>query len=375
MTPAIGSENYLKTTDINPEFLLLVDGMHDHEVSRDIVRAVPPLNDALHEIDEALLTRFEEHDRLANESQRRFRFVIFVAAWGGTLVVLGALAQLAYVALDLHTAAHRAEKFSALLIILTAIGVFAGLKIAQIENWLIDRFKAEQIRLLKFRMLLDPRIWGSAEKRDAWRRELHTQRDQILRVNQGTLSGESERDEVPALPTREACSDITRDQLVALVDYYRSARIEPLLQYFTVAARRNPASVDQSRLLPLVFSISIILAGIHVAIEQALQRLPQFFVTTEYAWEAVSIALVATAAALPILWAGMRIWRSTRESTRNVTRYAARKHMLENELPKLNSLHGSDAEHVLSQLQTIELVLESDQRAWLRLMREVEWYG
>lgn len=360
--PAVGSGN-------------VVDDMHDSLAVRDAVAASPPLRGALLQVDEVLLSRFEEHDHLATSAQRRFRFVIFVTAGGGALAVLGAVVQLACVALDLHTAAHLAEKFQALLIVLTIIGVLTGIRLAQIENWLLDRFKAEQLRLLKFRMLLDPRIWGGAVDRETWRAELVQQRDQIVRVTQQTLAHESERDEMPRLPTPADCAAIDHDGLRALLEYYRHTRIESQVRHFAAATRRGISLLDQPRLLPWVFFLSILMVGGHVVIEQTLQRVPEVFGTSGWRWEQASILLVAIAVALPVIWAGIRAWRSTRESTRTVARSAARRRMLADIVPMLDQLQGADAAHALCQLQMLELLLESDQREWLRLMREVEWYS
>lgn len=353
---------------------LLVDDMHDSMSVRDLVASAPPLYAALQVIDEALLSRYEEHDQLSLSAQRRFRFVIFVTAWGGALAVLGAVAQLVFVALGMHTAAHLAEKFEALLIVLTAIGVLTGWRLAQIENWLLDRYKAEQLRLLKFRMLLDPRIWGDRAERDAWKQQLLRQRDTILSVTQRTLPIESERDVLPLLPSRADCSALDAEGLSTLLEYYRRTRIESRLGHFTLAAKRKTSVLDKPRLLPWFFLTSLLMVGGHITIEQVEQRLPWLLGDAGRFWEQTSVVLMGLAVALPVAWAGIRAWRSARESTRTVARSAARRHMLAGILPLIDRMKQVDADHALCQLQTLELVLESDQREWLRLMREVEWY-
>ena len=84
--------------------------------------------------------------------------------------------------------------------------------------------------------------------------------------------------------------------------------------------------------------------------------------------------MTALAAGLLVVWAGIRTSRSARESTRNVARAAARRNMLAESAPLLERLHASEPALALCQLQMIELVLESDQREWLRVMQDVEWY-
>jgi hypothetical protein len=75
-----------------------------------------------------------------------------------------------------------------------------------------------------------------------------------------------------------------------------------------------------------------------------------------------------------IIWAGIRTSRSAKESTRHVARAAARRNMLAEAAPLIERLQGAEPALALCQLQMLELVLESDQREWLRTMQEVEWY-
>jgi hypothetical protein len=132
--------------------------------------------------------------------------------------------------------------------------------------------------------------------------------------------------------------------------------------------------LDNPRLLPFIFFTSLLLVGLHVAIEQGLQRLPLLFGTRTVGWESASIVFVALAVAFPVLGAGIRTWRSARETTRLLARSAARRRMLMEFVPLLEQLESAEVPHALCQLQALELVLESDQREWLRLKREVEWY-
>ena len=352
----------------------VVDDMHDSVAVRDFARSSPPLFAALQQIDEVLVTRYEEHDTLGTRAQRRFHFVIFVTAWGGALAVLGAVAQLMFVAADAHTYAHLSEKFEAVMIVLTMIGILAGLRLAQIENWLVDRFKAEQLRLLKFRMLLDPRMWGNEEQRSAWRAELVRRRDIIVSVTHAQLAQESERDVVPWLPTSAECEHIEERNLRSLLEYYRRTRIETQERQFAAEAVSKPSWLDKPRLLPLIFFASVVLVGLHVAIEQGLQRLPSIFGPNELWWTRLSIVVMALSIGVFIIWAGIRTSRSAKESTQHVVRAAARRNMLAEASPLIDRLQDSEPALALCQLQMLEIVLESDQREWLRNMQEVEWY-
>lgn len=366
-----------------------IDDMLDDPADRELTRDAPPLYAALACIDEQLLSRYREHVERALTSQKRYRFGIFVTAWGGTLAVLGAVAQLVFelmrmhasargaadLAMSLHAAAQMALKFEALLIVMTLIGVVTGIRLSQLENWLLDHFKAEQLRLLKFRFLLDPRLWGSEEERATWNRDLVKQRDAILAVTRPGLAHESERDVLPNLPTHGERVAVDQPGLQVLLEYYRRTRLEAQRRYFARASKHGTSALDNPRLLPWFFFGSVVLVALHVGIEQTMIRIPGILDDSTDMWTNASLVLVGLSVGLPVAWAGIRTWRSARESTRNVARSAARLHMLSDIAASYDALGKVDTTHALCRLQLLELVLESDQREWLRLMREVEWYG
>jgi hypothetical protein len=91
--------------------------------------------------------------------------------------------------------------------------------------------------------------------------------------------------------------------------------------------------------------------------------------------EAASTLLIAASAGFPVTWAGIRTFRAARESSRNVARSTARREMLDEVARRLDEDRRAEPTSLLGELQICELVLDSDQREWLRLMREVEWYG
>jgi hypothetical protein len=349
--------------------------MHDSDAERAHVATAPPLASALAFLDTTIRQAYDTHDADAQRSQSRYRFGIFVTAWAGALAVLCAVGQLTFVVLDMEHAAHVAEVLELVCIGFAFVGAVIGIRLATLEHWLLDRFQAEQLRLLKFRMLLDPGLWGDDAARTSWQNEVLERRDAVLAVTRDSLMHESERDLMPRLPIPEEFSSVSPDMLRVLLRYYREKRIDTQRAYFTAATDRGTSFLDEPRLLPWFFFASVSLVACHVAVAQAMERMPVWFHGYETWWSNLSVGLVAGSVALPVIWAGIRTWRSARESSRNIARSMARRHMLTEITPLLDQLETTNAAHALCQLQLLELVLESDQREWLRLMREVEWYG
>ncbi|MEP6508738.1 MAG: hypothetical protein ABJC63_10975 [Gemmatimonadales bacterium] len=351
--------------------LALSDDMHDTAADLATLAKWPPLHNALVLLDEILVPTFDAADMRALRSQRRYRWVILLTASGGSAAVLFALAQLTLERLGLSEAALWAARGEVASLGATVLAVVLGSLVVWLEHWLIDRFRAEQLRLLKFRALLDPRIWGADKQRAAWRADVETQHDRLAVLDRVELKHQSEREAVPRLVTRDECREITPDSLDALVRYYLRKRVITQRDYFAAAASRGIAFFDRPKLLPAFFGFSVLIVAAHVAVDWWPAGASVYAEKREIA----STLLIAASAALPVTWAGIRTWRSAREFSRNVARSAARREMLNEMAERLEGKREVEPSNLLGELQICELVLDSDQREWLRLMREVEWYG
>jgi hypothetical protein len=344
------------------------DDMHDS--AEDLARLAPwpSLHDAVVRIGELISPTFDALDARALANQKRYRWVILVTASGGSLAVLAALAQLTLERLGYD--AEPAAMTEVVAILVTGVAIIVGVHFGWLEHWLLDRFRAEQLRLLKFDSLLDPRLWGSTTTKGAWRAELLSAHDRIAELKAEELKHQSERESIPRLPTRDDCCDIAPDAFDALLGYYRRKRIVSQRDYFAAARLRGPSFLDHPKLLPAFFAASVIMVAAHVVVG---------FFSGAHAEgasaAAASTLLIAASAGLPVTWAGIRTYRTAREFSRNLARSTARREMLDEVARRLDEDRRSDPTSLLGELQICELVLDSDQREWLRLMREVEWYG
>ena len=88
-------------------------------------------------------------------------------------------------------------------------------------------------------------------------------------------------------------------------------------------------------------------------------------------WTALGLALLA--AILPVAAAGVRTWRGAFEFGRNALRFESMAHHLEHLLSELG--HAITPEAKLAILRRGEYAMESEHRAWMRLMMEAEWFG
>jgi hypothetical protein len=231
---------------------------------------------------------------------------------------------------------------------------------ARQRRWLLERHKAQRCRSLMFRSLLDPELWDR-ERRGAaeWRRRL---RDGVAEA--GWLSGGRLRETAEQedwLPLAEGAANREMDEagLAALVDYYRRKRLEDQIAFFEARARSNDAHDRRLRpLSPILFFVSLVAVALHFVLEDSgLHR--------------IGVWLVALAAAVPLLGAGLHTLRSTFEFARSASLYRAKAAILRQLAARLQE--APSGEKALRILWECERYLEAEQREWLRLMLDAEW--
>jgi len=239
--------------------------------------------------------------------------------------------------------------------------IIHGLRRASQQRHLLERFKAERLRLLKFGYLLNPDVWsGDDALVQRAKEELPRRVDEIVSAMRPSLDRWVSEGAVPRVwpgPKNE----LSGPDLVSLVGYYRRKRLEYQMKYLAWATKRSRERDEETRVpVAVLFFGSVVFVLIHVIVEGLDAKiLSQFF--------------VLLAAALPALVTPMRLVRSAYESARNASRFEASYNTLEGLADRLSKAENSSA--VFRELGFCEQVLEADHREWMRLMAEAEWFG
>lgn len=249
------------------------------------------------------------------------------------------------------------------------------------ERWLGERFKAERLRLLKFRVLIDPRLWlakadpsGRSDPLALWRDRIETGRRQIANQPDKLLDAVTVSDALPDLPATEDCRAVDASALERLLKYYRRKRLDFQLDYFASKTRKEGSFLDHNLLPPIFFFVGIALALgsflLELATKDAETERSHFFATL----------LVVGSFAVPLMWSALRTRRSAHEVARNLARSHARHASLteiRDSLSRATSRPQNEWDQALifGYLYACEGVLAGDQHEWIRLMREADWYG
>jgi hypothetical protein len=233
------------------------------------------------------------------------------------------------------------------------------------DQWLFSRYLAERFRSASFQVLIQPRFWGPIEPVLAeWHSALETEKsriDSLLNADEA-----AEHDEELIVPEPEVCASTMSEFTRRLGTHYRERRLEPQIDYLDRLVARRRIWYDNPVVQPTVFIVSVVAVLLHAAFE----------------WdgrETASVVFVFLAAALPIVWTGIRTWRGANEQARNVSRSRAKAEILRARSEwlktELAAAETPNALHVFTVLAISENLLRNELREWLRLMLETEWYG
>jgi hypothetical protein len=307
-----------------------------------------------HEVDAAAIRHQGRHRRYSNAA------ILF-----GTLAVLLAIIQLAF---PDWVEAHGIRGVPTWEIVATAlavIAVLAAILSAAKANWMVERHKAERLRLAKFRFLTDPETWCGPQELE---QQINRLRDGVAQIR--TMGSEAFRQWVGELQRAEALlpppprpCPIGAGAFGQLVDYYRAKRVVYQRLYFRDRSHRNvPMAWLTGWLAPLLLFASVICVLGHYALDLS-GRDP-------LSHEEARV-FIFLAAALPAVSASVRAIRETHQFARNRVRYNAK---------ELNLLYLEDAlkgpgpvDQKFRAMEFCEGTLKLEHREWARLMLDTEF--
>jgi hypothetical protein len=326
---------------------------------------------------------FPFYDQTAQAQQRWHQRLVIIAATTGSLAVLFAIVKLARPSLfePIHSAFEWGELAAA---VLALVSVFVGLSVAFHTRWHLLRMKAEQYRFLKFQYLLHAAGW--------LKRPEHERRDELQTLLAGIHALEKSHahhwsqgvftlvDDDPAV-INQADAPLADD----IVRYFRVRRIRAQRDYFERQAHKRHEVERRTWMIPpACFFLSILCALAHFGGHTAHEFLHSDAVASDPAThepttplKRILTAFMIGAAAFPIIGAMIRTIRTAFEFGRNANRFEGVARILKNVERQLDAADASSAVPPikLELLREAEFVLQHENRSWMRLMIEAEWFG
>jgi Protein of unknown function (DUF4231) len=329
-----------------------------------------PLHSALSLLQKTIHKPFRRCDRKAIGYQKLYQWVAILAVGFGALTILLAILEFIVKPPEPSVLTWGEPGTAALTLVFIAVGTFCKLK----EKWLTARYKAENLRLLKFRKLTDSRLWCPPIDMALLEEELRDEVDKLEAQNYEEAKAWAAQGAHPCLcgpPSSDGCD--TDKALHELVDYYRLKRLHVQMHYLSRKSKSDEKSGSWTALLvQALFFASFAFVLAHVMVHVAV------ILGAKGGTEAeerpfLEQCLIGAAAGLPVVAAGFRTYRASREFERNALRHRATLDSLEKLEEELRETKALAEKFRL--LGFCELMLEADCREFMRLLCEVEWYG
>jgi hypothetical protein len=332
-----------------------------------------------------ILRAYHRSDTLAGSYQFRHRVATISGAACGTLAVCAAIYQLyqlaghvpAAVAVQVDAAVQNAGEavfqkaaiFEVIFAVVAAVAVIAGAYMALMRSWLLERHRAERLRLLKYRLLLSDFLRTAAAHPDSGLVDAASSFEEIDDLDENGLDIW-----LDANPRTLSFRDIPRSMsplLENLARHYLNTRLRIHETFFHHKAQKHEVFDEATKHLPaLCFFLSIFLACVH------------------FTWEGLHhydakvgpapLELLLLTAILPVLGAGIRTWRGAQEFSRNALRYGGYHLAVHDVTESLRTELEKDEPDpyvLLDGMAKGEHLFEDEHREWLRLTKEVEWFG
>jgi hypothetical protein len=367
-----------------------------------------PLFNALSLVQDTIYQPFVRCDKQALKYQKCYQWISIAALLGGAATLLVAIFEFIFPAFELFLTLTEAG------VALITLGLIVYGRDRQFkEKWLTSRYKAENLRLLKFRNLTDSRLWCPPIDMKLLREELEDEVHRLEGHNYEKAKAWASEGVHPRI-CAPPCADTCDEALHELIDYYRPKRLHTQTEYLSQKAEKSESTgAWTSLVVRALFFTSFAFVLAHLVLQlpalykkfEAPRHAPA--ATTQAAAEDgtnaradglnatqtasagdatgtaantapadyahLAVYLVAFAAAFPIVAAGFRSYRGSREFERNALRHQATRDSLEELERQLRT--SSDLNDKFRLLGFCELILEMDCREFMRLLSEVEWYG
>ncbi len=320
-----------------------------------------PLLKALLLCRELIFPEFQTADQQAKNYRKEYQGTSQAAVWFGVIAIFLGLYETVFPNWSPVWVEYLEFSFALLCMASILVGVLRKPK----EHWLLARYRAENLRLLKFKTLMDTRVWcdDSGETDRSGEVPSDHVREQvvakILTLRAMVYEDVEERTVDGVVPDVSdiQCSETSPKSLQEIIKYYCDKRIRAQMYYLAEAGKNDGAGPH------LVMSIIFFLSFGCILLHSGLDLL---------AYSGIEV-LITAAVLGPAVVAGIKTYLASREFARNALRHRATLHSLQ----ALNEdmVKAASLSEKFRIARSCELILEFDSSEFMRLLREVEWYG
>jgi hypothetical protein len=309
-----------------------------------------------------ILEAYNRFDTEAMQNRNRHRMLSTAAAFLAAVAVLLAIFQLAYPEWIERLGIAGVPALETISAITALFAVGLGIYIAGKSRWLLARHKAERLRFLKFRYLIDPDVWCGDDRSKRRTAQLENDVRDVCKMATENFDEWTMEKGAREIPADAASRHIDQQTLDQLTSYYRAKRVVYQSKYFSDRVGRFHQLKQAGSWLGMILFFSSVAAVLvhfgfdlvgHSALAHELGRL-----------------FIFLAAAIPAVGAGIHSITAGSLPGHNWVRYRAKEAVLTHENEHIKTPTSADAK--IRDMEFCEQTLAFEHREWARLMIETE---
>jgi hypothetical protein len=353
----------LPMPDLSPS-----DDMRDGE---DIQNLPERLGQVISYIHTVIFEIYSKYDAISIQKQKNHKIFAILAVFCGSVAIILAILQV-FLRVDVEFI----KIFELVSFSIAVIAVGVALRSQQHKGWLIKRYFAERYRSLKFRALIHPYLWCVSKRSwndrfTKWKEQFNDKVSAVKNTEIESIEKCILSDEIyPPSYDITSCS-FEATYLESVVKYYQEKRLSNQIGYFQSRALYFESINASTAWIPNVcFIASVICAGGHFGIDF-------FFNSSTPSLNLLSHILLLLTLLLPIFAISARTLRSSVEVSRSAALYHSKRRALEHFKVRLDEELNKDTiqwAEILKILWQCENFFDYENREWLRMMKDAEWF-
>jgi hypothetical protein len=350
-----------------------IDDMRDGE---DIRTLPDPLGRVISFIHTTIFEIYSEYDTISIQKQKYHKICATLAVFFGSVAIILAILQvfLRSPSIEVDTEFVKIFELVSFSIAAIAVGVAIGSK--QHKGWLQKRYFAERYRSLKFRSLIHPYLWCAStrswnDRFVQWKDQFNEKVTLLKKAENTSLDNCILSDEIDPPSYDSTRCTFEEHYLKSVVEYYQKKRLSTQINYFKKSASYFESVNTSTEWIPnFCFIVSVVCAAGHFGID--------FFVSSKnLGITFISSILLLLTLLFPIFAIGARTLRSSIEVSRSAALYQSKSKALEHFDVQLNEEIAKEPiqwPDILKILWQCENFFENENREWLRMMNDAEWF-
>jgi len=354
----------------------------DEEKELEAINAFPLFYNALEFFNKSIYPKWSEADKMANTYQKKHQTLARIAIATGIGAIILAIVQLGLKQTLPHYS-FIAVWLEGFVVFAGASSVVIGLRLQSDKKWLINRYHAEQLRMIKFKAI--SRVDWMKANEEEWKKWIQDEVEKVVKVNKVDKVDYKEWvDKESIIPKLDALNKEAKhlddNTMKAIVMYYRYKRLSYQYEYFTDKSKSVATSwiIKAEHHRNKIFFATVGVVMFHFFTDYLSMHLKYSqFNNLENILEAVSVWCVVFAAIIPVAGIGAHAWTGALELSRKMRSFKAKSDAM-NEADSWIRTESRNIPknwiRILGLMQNCEMYLEQEHREWLRNLIAAEWF-